>query len=204
MPARNVVRYDVPETYYHVYARGASRQPIFLEHADYTYFIYLLKRYLAKEQSVSKAGVAYPNYHEGLELLVFCLMGNHFHLMVYQIEAGSLARFMKSLMVSYSRYFNLKYKRSGALFESRYKASPISSNAYLLHVSRYIHLNPRSWKRYPYSSIESYRSGDAPDWLRMDRVMALHESNKVYLEFLSDYEEHKQMLNEIKHELADK
>ena len=69
-------------------------------------------------------------------------MPNHIHLLVYQHQPQAMAQFMRSVLTSYSRYFNKRYKRSGSLFESRYKASLISDDAYLEHISRYIHLNP--------------------------------------------------------------
>lgn len=203
MPSRNVIRADVGDSYYHVYARGASKQSVFLESADYSYFLHLIERYLSTEQAISKSGVVYPNFRQGLELLAFCLMSNHFHLLIYQREQGSLARFMKSLMTSYSRYFNLKYKRTGSLFESRYKASLISSDEYLLHVSRYIHLNPRSWRLYPYSSLIFYRRGNEPEWLQTQRVLNQHDSREGYYAFVADYEDHRLALESLKFELAD-
>jgi putative transposase len=130
-------------------------------------------------------------------------MNNHFHLLVHQDETGIMSAFMRSLMTSYSRYFNLKYKRTGPLFESRYKASQISQQAYLEHISRYIHLNPRYWLRYEHSSLKYYlETHKQPEWLNASEVLGLFASPQAYLTFLEDYEEHKQMLAEIKHELA--
>lgn len=202
MPSRNIIRHDTAESYYHIYARGASKQPIFLERADYEYFLRLFKRYLSAEPTQNKVGISYPHYTGQLELLAFCLMRNHFHLLVYQEGAGVVAQFMKSLMISYCRYFNLKYKRSGALFESRYKASRVTNNEYLLHISRYIHLNPRSWKYYPYSSIIYYRKGEEPEWLSTDKVLSLHAGRSEYLAFVEDYKGYKEILENLKHELA--
>jgi hypothetical protein len=112
---------------------------------------------------------------------------------------------MRSMMTSYSRYFNFKYKRSGALFESRYKASRIENDAYLQHISRYIHLNPRYWKRYPYSSYPWYVSKpDAqPEWLNVHTIVALFASRQAYAEFVADYEDQKEMMDALKYELAD-
>lgn len=197
------MRIDIANSYYHVYARGASKQAIFLEHADYTYFLHLFTRYLSKDPTISNTGVSYPHFDKKIELLAYCLMPNHFHLLLYQCDQGALTSFMKSLMTSYSRYFNLKYGRSGSLFESRYKSAIITSDGYLLHISRYIHLNPRSWRRYPYSSFIHYVRGDEPVWLKTDRILALHDSRAEYSDFVEDYEEQKEILQEIKHKLAD-
>lgn len=203
MPSRNVIRYDIDESYYHVYARGTNKQPIFLNEDDFVYFQMLLDRYLGKAQRTSKEGVVYPNFYGKVELLAFCLMKNHFHLLVYQPSVGRLTKFMQSLMTSYSRYFNLKYRRTGSLFESRYKASRISDDQYLQHISRYIHLNPRYWKEYKYSSLHWYRKGAEPDWLHTKPILGLFPSRAYYMDFLADYEDQKEMLEEIKHELAD-
>lgn len=204
MPSRNVIRQNAPQAYYHVYARGASKQAIFLEPVDFEYFLGLIKRYLSTKQIFNKTGGIYPNYRTDIELLAYCLMNNHFHLFIFQKNQGKLSEFMKSLMSSYSRYFNLKYKRSGSLFENRFKAALISNDSYLMHISRYIHLNPRSWKRYPYSSIKYYRTGNEPEWLHTAKILDIFSNREAYVEFLEDYEEHKEMLAILKHELADR
>ena len=143
MPSRNVLKIDVAEQYYHVYARGASRQNIFLEPVDYEVYLKLFRRYLSSEEIRDSAGIPYTKLHESIELLCYCLMPNHFHLLVYQIDEGAMQRLMRGVMTAYSRYFNKKYQRSGSLFESRYKASLITSDTYLFHVSRYIHLTQK-------------------------------------------------------------
>lgn len=204
MPSRNILRRDLSESYYHVYSRGSSKQIIYADVADYVYFLKLLKRYLSPEQAISKEGAIYPNFYGKVELAAYCLMPNHYHLLLYQIKEGAIAQCMKSINTSYTRYFNLKYKRSGSIFESRFKASLINSDAYLEHISRYIHLNPRNWKRYPYSSIGYYRKGNEPNWLQTNRVLNTHDNNRqAYLLFVEDYEENKSMLDELKYELAD-
>lgn len=203
MPSRNILRVDSPDSFYHVYARGASKQAIFLDPADYQFFINLFARYLSQKPSLSNSGIQYPHFAGHLELLAYCLMRNHFHLLIYQHEQGSLAACMRSLMTSYSRYFNSKYKRTGSLFESRYKASRIDADNYLQHISRYIHLNPRYWQRYPYSSFQFYVDSSAPEWLTVGKVMELFESQAEYVTFIKDYEGQKAILEELKFELAD-
>jgi len=203
MPSRNVIKIDLAGSYYHVYARGASKGDIFLEDADYTYFISLFKRYLSQKNCRSSAGVAYPNYKENLELLAYCLMKNHFHLYVYQKHEQAMSKFMRSVMTSYSRYFNIKYKRTGALFESRYKAVRTDTDEYLQHITRYIHLNPKYWKLYPYSSLNYYIDKAKAEWIRPDRILALFSDSQEYRHFLNDYEDHRDMLARIKYELAD-
>jgi len=205
MPSRNVVKVYAPQSYYHVYARGASKQKIFLDASDYHYFYKLLQRYLSAEPEVSKTGKVYPHFKNRITLLAFCLMTNHFHLLVYQEEAEDLQGFMKSVMTSYSRYFNLRYKRSGPVFESRYKAVRIDSDQYLHHISRYIHLNPRRWENYTNSSLKFYtQSNTAPAWLDTNPILSMFSSAEEYHTFMADYEAMRDMLAEIKHQLADK
>lgn len=203
MPQKNTTKEKVPESYYHVYARGSSKQPVFLEAADYKYFLSLFARYLSEEPAVSKTGVPYPHYSEAIELLAYCLMRNHFHLLVYQTEAITLEKLMRSIMTSYSRYFNLKYKRSGAVFESRYKAKRIIQQSYLEHISRYIHLNPRGWRSYRYSSLKYYTEATSPVWLRPGKITRLFSNQEAYYAFVRDYEATRNTLSEIKHQLAD-
>lgn len=203
MPSRNILRSDVANAYYHVYARGGSKQPIFLDSQDKDKFMQILQRYLGADVEVSKSGEVYPNFHNEAVLQAYCLMDNHFHLFAQQVRQGALSEFMRCLMTSYVRYFNLRHKRSGALFESRYKASIIYDDSYYSHISRYIHLNPKSWKYYPYSSIGYYRKGGAPDWLNTRVVLQTFRDRQDYMDFLYDYEDYKQMLDEIKHDLAD-
>lgn len=202
MPSRNTVRQDAPDSYYHVYARGVAKSVIFRDRADKDYFLYLLTRHLSIDPVANKQGYTYPHFRNKVELLCFCLMDNHFHLLFYQIDQGSLSTLMKSVMVAYSAYFNRRYQRTGPMFESRFKSSRINQEAYLLHVSRYIHLNPRSWKRFPHSSLRYIRQATEPEWLQTDKILDLHPSRQAYLQFVEDYEGHKKILDELKSELA--
>lgn len=201
MPSRNVVKVDVPDSYYHVYARGHGRQKIFRDDGDFEMFLSLFARHLSNEPSSNVVGRQYPHLQGEVELLSYCLMGNHFHLLLYQHCEGAMSKLMRSVMTGYSMYFNKKYHSSGSLFESRYKASRISSDPYLMHISRYIHLNPKKWMEYPHSSIHSYYLG-APEWLKPGRVIELFETLPKYADFLNDYHDYKKSLVLIKTELA--
>ncbi len=203
MPSRNILKQDAPDSFYHVYARGLNRQKIFREPADFEKFLQLFSRYLSLEETKNKVGISFPNYSNRLELTAFCLMPNHFHLLVYQRQQGVMTQFMRSLLTSYSMYFNKKYKRTGPLFESRYKASLISEDAYLEHVSRYIHLNPRLWQQYEYSSLPYYLHQISDDWIRAERISTRFATPDEYRQFVQDYAQHKEMLDILKHELAD-
>ena len=204
MPSRNVQKVDAPKTYYHIYARGVSKQRIFNAPQDYHFFLSLFDRYLSAKPRKNSAGIVYPHFRDRVKLLAYCLMGNHFHMLIYQQEARAMAELMQCIMASYSRYFNRTYKRSGPLFESRYKASVVGNEVYLEHLSRYIHLNPRYWKRYPYSSFIYYLRGDQPEWLHTDQVLGMFKNPNEYAQFVADYEQNKIALEKIKHLLADR
>ena len=77
-----------------------------------------------------------------IDIVCFCLMPNHFHLLIKQIKQDGISLFMQKIGTGYVNYFNEKYERSGALFQGRFKAKHIDNDAYLAHLSKYIHLNP--------------------------------------------------------------
>ena len=203
MPSRNVLKIDIPQSYYHAYARGHGRKKIFRDEEDFDAFIKLFERHLSKEPVRDRSGRAYPHLRDDVSLLCYCLMNNHFHLLLYQESVGAMSKLMRGVMTSYSMYFNRKYKSSGALFESRYKASRISNDAYLMHISRYIHLNPRDWIAYSYSSIHSYFLG-APEWLNPEPVIELFGTLPKYADFLNDHADYKRSIAHMEDELANR
>lgn len=202
MPSRNISRIDTADSYYHVYSRGINKQAIFADDEDKSYLLHLISRHLSKKPKLSKSGYLYPNFNRELELLTYCIMDNHFHFLLYQKEAGILKSFMQSILSAYTAYYNKKHDRRGPLFESRYKSSIINKDEYLLHVSRYIHLNPRSWMNYRFSSFKNIREGTESEWLNSEKVLVNHSSRNEYAKFVNDYEENKRILSEIKTELA--
>lgn len=206
MPAKNIIREYAPYNYYHVYNRGVAKQPIFCDQADKRYFLSLIARHLDPASGlIDKRGLPYKKFDDSLELLAYCLMGNHFHFLFYLEESETALRdFMHGIGTAYTMYFNLKYKRVGPLFQGAFKASRITSDIYLQHISRYIHLNPRHFEIYRYSSLPIYLGRrQSPPWLHSKRILDLFPRGS-YGDFVRDYVEHKEMLDIIKHELADK
>ncbi len=110
---------------------------------------------------------------------------------------------MRGIMTSYSRYFNRKYKRTGSLYESRYKSNRITDDAYNIHISRYIHMNPRYWHYYKYSSINFYLDNREVTWLNKYEVLKEFNSPNEYLKFLNDYQTNKSQIENIKACLVD-
>lgn len=195
MPSQNVIReYDAP-AYYHVYNRGAGGQKIFKDASDKKKFVSLLERHLSSDSAYDN----YPTYD--IQLQAYCVMGNHFHLLLYQEnETHEISNFMRSVLTAYSMYYNLRYKGSGHVFQGVFKASRISDEAYLAHISRYIHLNPETYQTYKWSSLRYYLGDEPPSWLHVE--LPLEMTPPKYMIFLEDYTDRRLLLKEIKEQLA--
>lgn len=200
MPSRNTMKqYDAP-SFYHVYNRGAGKHQIFLDDQDRNKFLSLFDRHLDPANNELKAGgFSYEQY--GIDVVAYCLMGNHFHLLLYQsTDTTAITKLMKSISTAYVMYFNKKYKQSGRLFQSVFKASHIQDEAYLIHITRYIHMNPKAYTTYRWSSLGAYLQEWSRVWLKPELVNELSPS--AYLNFLIDYNEKKEELETIKSLLA--
>ncbi|PID33452.1 transposase [Candidatus Saccharibacteria bacterium] len=204
MPVRNSRKQYTPDSYYHVYSRGVNRQAIFRDDQDYRVFLGYLKRYLSAKPGRKATRQVVRGYHDEIELLAYCLMSNHIHLLFYQHEnERAVQEVMQRILTTYSMYFNRRYDRCGPLFQGRYLASRIDNDGYLLHISRYIHLNPKLWRDYKYSSLVYYLSKKHSDWVRPKRIMEIfHEQSTDYEKFLADYEPKRDELEQIKTNLA--
>jgi len=207
MPGRNLEKVYLNDSFYHVYNRGLNKQDIFKDETDYGVFLNLLKRTLGEEIQKDNKQREYPNFYDDLELLSYCLIPNHFHLLIRTKDKPKLLpEFMRSVMTAYVMYFNKKTDRKGRLFEQHYRAVRIDSDEQLWHISRYIHLNAldvgESYKNYPYSSIGYFTGDKSSDWVRADEIIDMfREANQDYLAFLEDYVDRKAELKEIKREL---
>lgn len=210
MPARNTVRYFAPEHIYHIYNRGANGSEIYREDDDYAYMLHLLKRHLSNEAVFDSSGRAYVKFSDSLELNAFCLMPNHFHLLLYikPDQTDAIEKFMRSIMTAYSMYFNKKYRHSGTVFQGPYKALGITDDTSFAHISRYIHMNPKDLKdtdylTYPYSSLPYYISGWGADWVQPSRMLNDGYTPARYIAFMKDYEDYAKSLKLLKDQVAD-
>lgn len=157
---------------YHIFNRGVNKNNIFYDESDYKRFLFTAYHYLNHS---SKFSYDLPDSEPGslqtgllqkieqpVDVLAYCLMPNHFHLLLKQKEEGGLTWYMHRLLNSYSHYINVKYKRVGTLFQGPFKNVLIDSDEQLLHLSRYIHLNPvvsnlvTELDNYPWSSYKNY------------------------------------------------
>lgn len=203
MPSRNIVKEFIPQSYYHVYNRGVEKRTLFLDAQDYIVFLGLLKKYLTGKKNSKINRHEVKDFSNQLKLLSYCLMPNHFHLLFYQDDENSLTNFMRRVSTGYVMYFNNRYQRVGGLFQGSYKASLINADSYLHHISRYIHLNPKDYKTWPYSSLSYYLGKKAAAWVQPGQVMELFNNNPTeYEDFLKSYAESKKELDVLKWQLA--
>lgn len=167
MPKR-LISFD-PGAYYHLYNRGVNRQNIFFENRNYLYFLFNLDRYLLP--------IA--------DLIAYCLMPNHYHLLIYIRETSEVFKTsevsmaMMKLSVSYTKTINIHYDRVGPLFQGAFQAKFVDSEAYMGHLIGYIHLNPvesglvdkpEDWL---YSSFHDYLDLDPLEIIRRDSFQDL-------------------------------
>ena len=160
MPYINSVKEYIKDGIYHVYNKTIHGITLFRDEDDFIKFLSLLYRYLTEPTKGSTP--KHKLFHDKIKLISFCLMDNHIHLLLKQIQDGKvLAKFMKSLIVSYTRYFNDKYGLAGPVLHGVYRARQIENNLDLIQISKYIHLNPSPDKPekalyYPYSSVRCF------------------------------------------------
>ena len=161
-------RIDLPFCLYHVFSRTNSGDAAFYEDRDRRKFLFYIEKYL---------DVFHFSVH------AYCLMQNHFHLLIESKDNPGLSEFMRRLLTAYTVYFNKKYGRHGHLFQGRFKSLIIDKSNYFLEVSRYIHLNPVREndeflpEEYYWSSLRYYLNGGGPEWLRKDETFDWFEND---------------------------
>ena len=197
-----------------MYNRGVEKRIIFADDKDYRVFL----RYVAEatsprpdpaniQETFTLKGEAFKgiprqpkNFCDSIEINAYCLMPNHFHLLLKQKSAHDMNEFVQSICTRYSMYFNKRHKRTWKLFQGPYKASNIDTDEYLLHVSRYIHRNPFD-KQLPkekhFSSYPIYLGLSRESWVKPNTVLAFFTTNRPislrtirsYKSFVEDYEQ---------------
>lgn len=140
-----------------------------------------------------------------VDIICYCLMPNHFHLLLKQLKDGGITEFMRKLSDSYTKYFNIKNSRVGPMLQGNFKSVHIEDNEQLLHVSRYIHLNPLvshatlDLNKYRWSSYPGY-VGIVKDGICATGIVLSQFKSKIdYQEFVLDQVNYVQELERIKH-----
>ena len=167
---------------YHVYNRGVEKRDVFLDEGDYFRFVHHL--YELNDSKPVRNVHYFLNHKTGnvearklfgiqerdvlVEILVFTLMPNHFHLMLRQVQENGIVRFMQKLGTGYAMYFNKKYERVGCLFQGPFKAVHITEESHLIHLPHYIYANPLQLNNNGVNSVkylESYKWSSFPDYI---------------------------------------
>lgn len=172
MPRRHLA--FQPEHYYHLYNRGNDRNLVFFERENYLHFLRLVRRHLIEET---------------LEVLVYCLMPNHYHLLV-QCRTNHVSEAMQRLSMAYTKAMNRRYNRVGALFQGQFQAIAVNSDEYLCHLARYIHLNPvkaglvahpKDWEFSSYLEYAGLRAGTLPRLHVLQQQLAVESEYQAFL-----------------------
>lgn len=187
MPAKHRLKIYVEDSYYHVFNRGVNKALIFKDIQDYQYFMKLIERYLASYNDEDAKG-QYPNFADDVSIVAYCVMPNHFHILLHQVSAQGMTQFMRALSTAYTMYCNKKYNRVGTMFQGAFKAIYIRDDTYLTHLSRYIHRNPKQWETCPYSSYQYYVNSNEPEWLTHEIVTSQFANTQEYADFVKSYE----------------
>ncbi len=210
--------------FYHLYNRGVDKREIFLEKSDYERFISLL--YFSNSEKKLKLS-NYSNHKQrsifdidiGESLVsigAYCLMPNHFHLLIYEKKENGISLFMQRLLTAYTMYFNKKYNRTGSLFQGTYKSQHADTDRYFKYLFSYIHLNPVKlidpfWKEngladinkayafldnYLYSSFLDYKGLERKlgKILSKETVLDCFENKDAFIKNITEWLEYKDLL----------
>jgi len=207
------------QNFYHTLNRGVDKRTIFLDKQDYLRFIHDLYELNNEDrvETTSRIFKADPNITKSadrkkrkmiVDVLAFCLMPNHYHLLLSPRIKNGIPLFMQKINMGYSKYFNQKYEREGTLFQGRYKNILITDNTHFLHLPFYIHFNPLDlshpeWRENKIKNpkkalefLESYRWSSHLDYLgiknfpsvlNMKPLMEIFGNNNDYQKLVGNY-----------------
>ncbi len=218
----------VTDHYYHVFNRGVEKRATFTHINEYERFLLTLTYYkyvdthpkLSKflQQSTADRKRQLANKQQSVDKLVeiisYCLMPNHFHLLLKQNTANGISTYMKLVQNSYTKYFNTRHdNRVGSLFQGQFKAIHIEDEEQLLHVSRYIHLNPftsavvktiKECHAYPWSSCHEFIHNVDNICTKQIVMEQFSGDTDQYTSFLNDQANYQKELENIKHMIVEK
>lgn len=205
---------------YHVFNRGLDRRSIFTDKNEFERIQKLIKFYRHKDIPIRFSQVNHQpieikermlkNLYKSeriIDILAYCIMPNHFHFLLKQTDDKGISTFIANIANAYTKYFNTKHKRTGNLFEGVFKAVHIETEEQLIHVSRYIHLNPVASSIIPDRELENYRWSSYPEYLSLSKeeisqkelILSMFKSVRDYREFVNDQIDYAKQLDAIKH-----
>ncbi|MBI4691896.1 MAG: transposase [Candidatus Terrybacteria bacterium] len=194
------------DEFYHLYNRGVNKMSIFSDNSDKDRFIKLLFVCNGTNPVVFKTiqGLPLDKIEKGetiVDIGAYCLMPNHFHLLIKEKKENGISIFMEKLLTAYSMYFNKKYERTGSLFEGTFRATHADQDEYLKYLFAYIHLNPLKliypdWKEKGISDIieannflKTYKYSSLFDYMGFNRIEFLILNKEKFPEYFSDFKE---------------
>ena len=175
MPKRSIK--FIKGFYYHIYNRGLNKQRIFLETYNYLHFLKLLTKYTS---------------HFEIKVIAYCLMPNHFHFLLRNDGDKDISGFMSTMLNAYVKAFNKKYNRTGSLFSHRFKSIHVDRDNYLVHLCRYIHLNPlkanlvTELKDWPFSNYFEFVGKRNGKFIDKDFIKSFFTDALEYEDFVED------------------
>ncbi|MBI4066834.1 transposase [Candidatus Gottesmanbacteria bacterium] len=216
----------ISNQYYHLFNRSIAKQPIFLSSSQYLRFLELIDFYrftkpglryshfnrLPVEEKSQFLKLLYKKDEKLINILSFSLMPNHFHFLAQQVQDNGIKIFMSQIQNSYARYFNTRQGRSGALFQEMFKAVRIESDDQLIHVVRYIHLNPLTSyvikeiaeiENYPWTSFIDYMGKRNLPLISKNMIMDHFSNTQKLKSFTLDQLNYQRSLEKIKHLIID-
>jgi REP element-mobilizing transposase RayT len=189
MPIRTTAL--VAGEHYHIYNRGNNRQRIFFERENNLFFLRRVRKYLMGESQTSDVSET-SEVCSSTTIVAYCLMPNHFHLLVCPRD-DQFSQRMQRFSISYTKAINQRYHRVGVLFQDQFQAVRVDRDEYLLHLSRYIHLNPvtgglvkqpQDWEFSSYRDYIGLRQGTLP---RPEIVLSQFPDQGAYRAFVESY-----------------
>jgi putative transposase len=200
----------VTDHIYHIFNRGVNKGDIFFGDEDYKRFIRVAIYYLTNNRPFSHSNLTGKPVSDPVSelsrvlVLGYCLMSNHFHFLIKQLVDRGITKYIQHIGNSYSHYIHTKYQRVGPLFEGRFKNVLVGSDEQLVHLSRYIHLNPLvsglvdDPKDYRWSSYSSYIDGLMDGLCKQELVLGYFKSKQDYERFVLDQADYARELERIK------
>lgn len=201
----------VNDQFYHLFNRGVNKQPIFSNDSDYRRFLEIIAYYMFSGPKPSFSQhqrfqiKSFQSNPKIVEIISYCLMSNHFHFLIRQLQDGGIHEFMRKACNSYVKYYNTKHKRVGPLFQAEFKAVMIENDDQLMHLSRYIHLNPyvggltKDVSSFPYSSYRTFVGTENNKLCNTKPVLSLFSSKEDYKNFVHDQKDYAIQLEQLKH-----
>lgn len=223
MPSRYYRRNFIKGYYYHIYNRGANKGVVFKDSEDYQVFIDILKYYLTypigkplsiinrieRKFTVDESKVPNLANNSVIRLCEYCLMPNHFHLLIKQasdpIKDCNIPNLMRRITITFAMYYTNKYKHSGTIFQGKYKNVLVDSDIQLQQLSKYIHRNPieiqgsEPLHNYKYSSYRYYIGQEVPpEWININDIISFFSRPNLYQSYQKFVEEENWPMDNIK------